>query len=152
MPHIQKWMKRIEERAAIQKAMDILEKSFVKQYQNDPQKKQEMIDGAKKFMGESEVNSFAVVKVKPVQKSVVFMSLVQYVLGLHCAHAESKICIQARLLYLRKPCSLLLVLPFKPPVLGTVPVCSSLKLTANSTQTLVGTTTSQTLNSLYICH
>ena len=51
MPHIQSWMKRIEERAAIQKAMDIPEKSFVKQYQNDPQKKQEMIDGAKKFMG-----------------------------------------------------------------------------------------------------
>lgn len=51
MPHIQKWMKRIEERAAIQKAMDIPEKSFVKQYQNDPQKKQEMIDVAKKFMG-----------------------------------------------------------------------------------------------------
>ena len=51
MPHIQNWMKRIEERAAVQKAMDIPEKSFVKQYQNDPQKKQEMIDGAKKFMG-----------------------------------------------------------------------------------------------------
>ena len=51
MPHIQKWMKRIEERAAIQKAMDIPEKSFVKQYQNDPQKKQEMINGAKRFMG-----------------------------------------------------------------------------------------------------
>ncbi|KAL3153807.1 hypothetical protein ABBQ32_013388 [Trebouxia sp. C0010 RCD-2024] len=51
MPHLQKWMKRIEERAAIQKAMDIPETSFVKQYENDPQKKQEMIDGAKKFMG-----------------------------------------------------------------------------------------------------
>jgi hypothetical protein len=51
MPHIQKWMKRIEERPAIQKAMDIPDKNFVKQYQNDPKKKQEMIDGAKKFMG-----------------------------------------------------------------------------------------------------
>jgi glutathione S-transferase len=51
MPHIQKWMKRIEERPAIQKAVDIPYKSFVKQYQNDPKKKQEMIDGAKKFMG-----------------------------------------------------------------------------------------------------
>ena len=51
MPHLQKWMKRIEEREAIQKAMDIPETSFVKQYENDPQKKQEMIDGAKKFMG-----------------------------------------------------------------------------------------------------
>ena len=51
MPHLQKWVKRIEERAAIQKAMDIPEKSFVTQYQTDPQKKQEMIDGAKKFIG-----------------------------------------------------------------------------------------------------
>ena len=51
MPHIQKWIKRIEERPAIQKAMDIPDKSFVKQYQDDPKKKQEMIDGAKKFMG-----------------------------------------------------------------------------------------------------
>ena len=51
MPHIQKWMKRIEERPAIQKAMDIPDKSFVKQYEDDPKKKQEMIDGAKKFMG-----------------------------------------------------------------------------------------------------
>ena len=51
LPHVQDWMKRIEERPAIQKAVDIPEKSFVKQYQNDPQKKQEMIDGAKKFMG-----------------------------------------------------------------------------------------------------
>ena len=44
-------MKRVEERPAIQKAMDIPEKSFVHQYQNDPKKKQEMIDSAKKFMG-----------------------------------------------------------------------------------------------------
>ena len=56
MPHIQKWMKRIEERPAIQKAMDIPDKSFVKQFQNDPigilgKKKQEMIDRARKFTG-----------------------------------------------------------------------------------------------------
>lgn len=51
MPHIQNWMKRIEQRPAIQKAMDIPDKNFVKQYENDPGKKQEMIDGAKKFMG-----------------------------------------------------------------------------------------------------
>ena len=51
LPHLQAWMRRVEERPAIQKAMDIPEKSFVNQYQNDPKKKQEMIDGAKKFMG-----------------------------------------------------------------------------------------------------
>ena len=51
LPHLQAWKKRIEERPAVQKAMNIPEKSFVDQYQNDPKKKQEMIDGAKKFMG-----------------------------------------------------------------------------------------------------
>ncbi|DBA66669.1 TPA: Glutathione S-transferase 2 [Trebouxia sp. C0005] len=51
MPHIQKWMKRIAERPAIQKAMDVPDKNVVKQYESDPRKKQEMINGAKKFMG-----------------------------------------------------------------------------------------------------
>ncbi|KAL0023698.1 hypothetical protein WJX79_003791 [Trebouxia sp. C0005] len=50
MPHLKAWMKRIEERPAVQKGLDIPEENVKKQMARDPKKKEELIEGAKKMM------------------------------------------------------------------------------------------------------
>ena len=50
MPHLKAWMKRIEERPAVQKGLDIPEENVKKQMARDPKKKEEMIESAKKMM------------------------------------------------------------------------------------------------------
>ena len=50
MPHLKAWMKRIEERPAVQKGLDVPEENIKKQLARDPQKKEQMIEAAKKMM------------------------------------------------------------------------------------------------------
>ena len=50
MPHLRAWMKRIEERPAVQKGLDVPEENIKKQLARDPQKKEQMIESARKMM------------------------------------------------------------------------------------------------------
>ena len=50
MPHLKAWMKRIEERPAVQNGLDIPEENVKKQMARDLKKKEEMIESAKKMM------------------------------------------------------------------------------------------------------
>ena len=50
MPHLKAWMKRIEERPAVQKGLDVPEENMKKQLARDPQKREQMIEAAKKMM------------------------------------------------------------------------------------------------------
>jgi len=50
LPNLKAWLKRIEERPAVSKAVDIPEESFVKAQQRDPKKKEELIEQSSKFV------------------------------------------------------------------------------------------------------
>ncbi len=50
MPHLKAWMKRIEERPAVQKGLDIPDENIKKQLARDPKKKEEMIESAREMM------------------------------------------------------------------------------------------------------
>ena len=47
MPHLRAWMKRIEERPAVQRGLDVPEENMKKQVARDPQKKEQMIETVK---------------------------------------------------------------------------------------------------------
>lgn len=50
LPNLEAWHKRIEERPAVDKALDIPEESFVKAQKRDPKKKDELIEQSSKFV------------------------------------------------------------------------------------------------------
>ena len=50
LPHLQAWMKRIEQRPAVQKGLDVPSKNPIKELMQDPQKQQKAIDDAKSSM------------------------------------------------------------------------------------------------------
>lgn len=50
LPHVQAWMKRIEERVAVRRGIDVPE-PFDKAAMQDPKKVQEAIDMVRKFTG-----------------------------------------------------------------------------------------------------
>lgn len=50
LPHLKAWVKRIADRPAVSKGLDVPEENFVKTQQKDPKKEQELIDQAKKFV------------------------------------------------------------------------------------------------------
>ena len=50
MPHLQAWMKRIEERPAVKKGLDVPDKNPVKEMMQDPKKQQQKIEEAQKMM------------------------------------------------------------------------------------------------------
>ena len=50
MPHLKAWMKRIEERPAVQKGLDVPEENMKKQLARDPQKREQMMETAKKMI------------------------------------------------------------------------------------------------------
>lgn len=50
LPNLKAWLKRIEDRPAVAKAVDIPEESFVKAQQRDPKKKEELIEQSNKFV------------------------------------------------------------------------------------------------------
>lgn len=50
MPHLQAWMKRIEERPAVKKGLDVPDTNPVKEMMQDPKKQQQKIEEAQKMM------------------------------------------------------------------------------------------------------
>lgn len=50
MPHLQAWLKRIEERPAVKKGLDVPDKNPLKEMMQDPKKQQEAIEKAQKMM------------------------------------------------------------------------------------------------------
>lgn len=50
MPHLQAWMKRIEERPAVQRGLNVPDKNPVKEMMQDPSKQQKKIEEAQKMM------------------------------------------------------------------------------------------------------
>ncbi len=49
MPHLKAWLKRIEERPAVQRGLDIPEENIHKQIARDPDKQKELVEEAQKM-------------------------------------------------------------------------------------------------------
>ena len=50
LPHLKAWLKRIADRPAVSKGLDIPEENFVKAQLRDPKKKEELVEQSKKFV------------------------------------------------------------------------------------------------------
>ena len=50
MPHLQAWLKRIEERPGVKKGLDVPDKNPLKEMMQDPQKQKEATEKAQKMM------------------------------------------------------------------------------------------------------
>lgn len=50
MPHLQAWLKRIEERPAVKKGLDVPDTNPLKEMMQDPKKQQQAIENAQKMM------------------------------------------------------------------------------------------------------
>ena len=50
LPHLKAWLKRIADRPAVSKGLDVPEENFVKAQLRDPKKKEELVEQSKKFV------------------------------------------------------------------------------------------------------